>query len=360
MKNKISVAILGLGRMGGAHVFAAKASPYIDDIIGYEPDKERAELRGRELEIKATHNLDDILSNPEIKLIYIAAINAVHCDLTVKALEAGKAVLCEKPMGETLDEAREMMNAQKATGGFLQIGFELRYSKMYQTVKDWIDQGLIGTPVNCQCRYYCSEFHLKNSWRSNSSGTLIGEKLSHYLDLPRWWFGSPVKNVYSLSAPNFVPYFNHSDNHQINYKFENGAISVLNFIMGIAETDYDDPLLEILEKQADDGHYLQYHIVGTGGAIETDVFRRRMRRWKFTEDEKQLRSEIVETITYTKEDDTEWMHNTVGQNIAIAELVAKGLPPGSSAHDAYETMKLCYATEISEKESRIVPLSEIK
>ena len=71
MKNKISVAILGLGNMGGTHVSAAKASPYIDDIIGYEPDKERAELRGRELDIKVTHNLDDILSNPEIKLIYI-------------------------------------------------------------------------------------------------------------------------------------------------------------------------------------------------------------------------------------------------------------------------------------------------
>ncbi|MBI4244402.1 MAG: Gfo/Idh/MocA family oxidoreductase, partial [Planctomycetes bacterium] len=291
---------------------------------------------------------------------YIAAVNEAHCELTVRFLRAGKAVMCEKPMGISLDEARKMLMAERETGSFLQIGFELRYSELYKRVKNWIEAGLIGQPLNSHCQYYCSEFHKKGSWRSESRGTLIGEKLSHYLDLPRWWIGDEVTEVFSMHAPNFITYFNHPDNHQISCKFANGAVSTLNFIMGIAETDGGDPLQDVLVKQADDGHALKYIIYGTKGAIETDIFRRRIRRWEFTDGPKQLESKLVETITFTKNEDSEWFHNTYGQNQAIARLVAEGKKPENPASDSYETMKLCFAAEISEKEGRIVNLSELE
>ena len=358
MKKQFDVAVLGLGGMGGTHVGAAKASPHVRKIYGYEPDPARAEMRGRELEIQATSELDSILNNPEIKLVYIASINGAHAEQTEKALRAGKAVLCEKPMGESPAEAQRMIAAEKETGGFLQIGFELHYSKIYTQAKAWIEQGLIGTPVNCHCRYYASEFHGKNTWRSNSKGTLIGEKLSHYIDLQRWFIGSEVEDVFSMNAPNVVSYFNHPDNHQINLRFKNGAISNLNFVMYAGETDHADPLLEMLEKQSDDGHFLQYHIFGTKGAIETDVFRRRIRRRTFTDGPEHLMNQIVETITFPKSEDQIWFHNTHGQNVRIAELVASGLPPENPAADSYETMKVGFAAETSERERRVVKMSE--
>ena len=357
---KFDVAVLGLGRMGGTHAEAAKASPYINRIYGYEPDTERAALRGKELDVEATSDMNSILNNPKIKLVYIASINSAHAEQAEKVLHAGKAVLSEKPMGETLAEARRMIEAEKETGNFLQVGFELHYSKIYMKAKEWIDQGLIGTPVNCHCRYYASEFHGKNTWRSNSTGTLIGEKLSHYLDLQRWFMCDEVEEVFSMNSPNVVSYFNHPDNHQINMRFKNGAVSNLNFLMYLGETDHTDPLLEMLEKQADDGHFLQYHIMGTKGAIETDVFRRRIRRWEFGDSPSQLTSEIVETITYKKADDQEWIHNTHGQNMRIAELVAKGMKPEVSAMNAYKTMLAGFAAEMSEREKRIVNINELE
>jgi predicted dehydrogenase len=361
MKNKIDVAVVGMGAMGGTHVEAAKESPYVGKIYGYEPDPQRAAMRGKELNVIATSDLASILDNPEIKLVYIASTNDVHSEQTVKALRAGKAVLCEKPMGVSLNDARNMVKAEQETGGFLQIGFELHYSKMYMLAKKWIDQGLIGAPVNCHCRYYASEFHKKNNWRSNSQGHfLIGEKLSHYIDLQRWFMGSEVEEVFSMNAPNVVNYFNHPDNHQINMRFVNGAASNLNFVMYIGETDHTDPLLEMLEKQADDGHFLQYHIFGTEGAIEADVFRRRIRRWEFGDSPTQITSKIVETVTYDKDEDTEWIHNTHGQNLRIAELVAQGLQPEVRAADAYKTMQAGFAAEISERERRIVKISELE
>ncbi len=84
--NKIKVAVLGLGNMGATHVKAAQDSPCVASIIGYEPDREKAQQRGKELGIKATDDLKSILGDPEIKFVSIAAVNEVHCDLAVRSL----------------------------------------------------------------------------------------------------------------------------------------------------------------------------------------------------------------------------------------------------------------------------------
>ncbi len=357
---KIDVAVLGLGQMGETHVKAARESPYVGKIYGHEPEAARLRQRSEELGVFPA-TLEEIWGNPSIRLVYIASSNEMHVPLAIAALQCGKAVLCEKPMGQTLAEAKELVRVAEETGGFLQVGFELHYSRLYQQAKTWIDQGLIGEVVNIQCRYYCCEFHQKGTWRSNSPGSfLIGEKLSHYLDLQRWWFGASPESVYSVAAPKVVPYFNHPDNHQMMLRFPGGKVGTLNFIMYIAETLHHDPLIETLDKQSDDGHFLQYHLCGTRGAIESDVFRRRLRRWEFSDGPTSLESRVVETLNYPPEEDLLWVHNTHGQNLRIAELVAKGLPPEVSALDAYETMRLCFAAEQSENEHRIVRLEELE
>lgn len=359
MDEKIDIAVLGLGAMGATQVKAAKDSPFVERIYGYEPDEKRAACRGGELKIEASSGLEGILAKPRVKLVYIAAVNSAHAELTEKALRAGKAVMCEKPMGETIEEARRMMGAEKETGGFLQIGFELRYSKLYTKAKEWIDSGLIGRPLNCHCRYYCSEFHGRGSWRSESPGTLVGEKLSHYIDLQRWFIGDEIESVYSLSAPNAVSYFNHPDNHSISLRFKGGAVSNLNFVMYAAEKFRGDPLTDMLSQQSDDGHALEYLVMGTKGVINTDVFRRRLRRHELADTPAGLANRIAEEITWEPGEDQEWFHNTYRQNIRISELVSRGMPPDTPASDAFETMRAGFAAEISEREKRTVRPSEI-
>jgi predicted dehydrogenase len=346
---KINVAVLGIGQMGGTHVKGAKSSPYVEKVVGYEPQKEKADKRGKELEIAATTDLDSILKDPSIKLVTIACPNEYHSPLAQKALRAGKAVFCEKPMAETIDEARAAVKVQQDTGGFLQYNFEARNSKMYTIVKDWLDSGLIGTPLNYHADYFCSEFHLKNSWRSNSPGSLIGEKLCHYLDLSRWYIQDEITEVY----------FNHPDNHQIIYKFAGGAVGTFNFIMGVAATYDGDPLMDFLALQAEDGHRLGFMLYGTKGAVETDVFHRRIRRWEFADDVDKLKSTLVETITFTREQDLEWFHDASGHVKIVAELVATGKKPTITAGDSFDTMRLCFGAELSARLGRVVKMSEI-
>jgi len=135
---KINVAILGLGRNGAGHLRAIRNSPHVGKIYGYEPEPERARSRGVELGIETVSDLDAIIGDPKIDLVYVSSPNEFHCGQTVAAAQAGKAVLCEKPMGVNWMETRKMLDASLKNNSFLQIGFELHYSKLYSMAKEWI------------------------------------------------------------------------------------------------------------------------------------------------------------------------------------------------------------------------------
>ncbi len=359
---KMNVCVVGAGGMGKTHIEALLASPYAGKVYVVDPDTERIKTLVRDMKIIPV-SMDEMLKDESIRFVSIATPNEFHLPQSEACMRSGKAVLCEKPMGSSLDEAKRMMQIEEETGGFLQIGFELHYSKLYQLAKQWIDEGKIGTPVNIQTRYFCCEFHRRNTWRSNSTGSfLIGEKLSHYLDLQRFFFDEKFENIYSLSSAKVVPYFHHRDNHQIMTRYPNGKVAVLNFVMYLGETDYTelsrDPLQDMVTKQQDDGHFLTYHIMGTRGAIEADVFRRRIRRWEFGENETGFTSSIVETQTYSREQDQEYMHNVYGQTQKVLENFAGGKPSEMTAANAYETMKMCFAAELSEDSGKVIESSD--
>lgn len=352
---KFNVAVLGAGGMGKVHVDAALASPYTKDVYVVDPNSERLKLWEGESRLKSA-TFEEVLNNSTIPFVTISTPNHLHVEQSCLAMKNGKAVLCEKPMGNTLEQAREMIKAEQETKSFCQIGFELRYSHLYTMAKSWIDSGLIGEVVNIQMRYFCPECHGKDTWRSNSTepGFLIGEKLSHYLDLQRYFFDKNFESVYALAAKKVVPYCLHADNHQIMTTFGDGKVGVLNFVMPIAETWDPNEKREMLEKQSEDGHVLSYHICGTKGAIETDVFKRRIRRWEYVDAPTTLQTKLVETFNFPAEQDKEYFHNVYGQDLAVIENFALGKASQMNTTSAYETMKFCFAAELSELDGKII------
>jgi len=359
----VNIAILGVGNMGKKHFKAALESPLVKNVIGYEPDREKAQALIKS-GMNITSDLENILNNSEISIVTIAAPNEYHCELACRAMEAGKAVLCEKPMGLSLAECKRMLNTKNRMNAFLQIGFELHYSKLYLKAKEWIDTGRIGRILNVHCDYIVGEFHGKNSWRNTKGGTLIGEKLSHYLDLPRWWVNDEVEEVYSLVSPNFIPYFAHPDNHTIMYRFRNGTVSSLFFVMGVAESVTKDPLeLETLRKDLeaggvyDKGNQLRFLICGSKGAIETSVYDRRIRCYEYSMSENGHENKKVEDFNYPYAEGTAWHHNVHDEVKRIIELVANGKKPDTTPEDSYETMKLVFAAEQSYTEKKPIILN---
>ncbi|SEB49862.1 Gfo/Idh/MocA family protein [Terriglobus roseus] len=358
----MKVAILGGGQMGINVMGHLRDSPLLSDVTVYDTDAARLEKLRREQGVTTEASLERILDSPDIPLVFITASNDVHKSLAVQALEAGKAVMCEKPMATTLADAEAMVQTAERTGGFLQVGFELRYSHLYRRVKQWLDLGLLGKIKNTQCTYCTSAWGRHNVWRAaaGTSGGMFGEKLSHYVDLVRWWADDQVEEVYAVAAPNVISYYEVHDNYHCTYRFKSGAVSQLTFMMAPAATFQGDPLQNAVSQQAGDGHMLRYMIYGDKGAAETDVFPRTLKRWEFGEDDWGQRSRWVENETWDPDEDFKWFHNTHDQALDIVRRVAEGEPPMTSPRDALETTRLCFAAEISARERRPVRMDELR
>jgi predicted dehydrogenase len=188
---------------------------------------------------------------------------------------------------------------------------------------------------------------------------MFGEKLSHYVDLPRWWIGDQVEEVYATCAPNAISYYQVHDNYHCTYRFRSGAVSHLTFMMAPAATFKGDPLQNAVSQQSGDGHSLRYMIYGEKGAAETDVFPRTIKRWEFGEDDYGQTSAWVQTETWSPEQDFAYFHNTHDQALDIVRRVSEGEPPSINPRDALETMRLCFAAEISAASNRPVRLAEL-
>src|SRR6185295_11726888 len=108
-------------------------------------DPKRAQGFARKHHIPRVHETyTDLLADPEIDAIYNPLPNSLHAEWTIRALRAGKHVLCEKPFASNAREAEEMANAAKETGLVLSEAFAYRYHPITARVKDILASGELG------------------------------------------------------------------------------------------------------------------------------------------------------------------------------------------------------------------------
>lgn len=362
MEKQLSVAVLGCGAMGNTIIHEIKDMPEVKRIVGYDPvESQLQEVKRRHPETEVTTCLEDVLNDEDIRLVYIAANNVNHVPLAVKALRAGKAVMTEKPSGITYEQIEELLQVQKETGGFLQVGLECRYSKAYVETKKIIESGEIGQLKNVHYTYSMPPYpekvvatggEEKNNWRVKkvTGGSVFLEKLCHYIDLVRWWNeGSRVDKFVVTSADNVIPYFEIEDNVHVSYHFDNGCVSQLYFNMTAAPGHNNDLLgKDDLYDQDKQGHKLNYVITGTEGAIEIDIFQREIRVYHHPGKPGRTSESIVRTFSWEPDygkdigrSEQIWFHNTHDQNRDIVRRVLNGDKPSISIEDAQESMRLC-------------------
>ena len=102
---------------------------------------------------KAYGSYDELLADPEVEAVYIPLPNDLHCEWTIRALQAKKHVLCEKPLAVSEAQVREMFRAAEENGVFLMEAFAYLHSPFVQDVKAELDAGVIG-----DIRYFESAF----------------------------------------------------------------------------------------------------------------------------------------------------------------------------------------------------------
>ena len=141
----INVGILGCGKIAQVrHIPEYAENPDVKLAAFYNPSRKRAEEQAEKYGGKVYDTAEELLADKSIDAVSICAANYAHAELTIKALEAGKHVLCEKPMATNLADCEAMVECAKRTGKFLMIGHNQRLAKAHVEAKRLIDQGLIG------------------------------------------------------------------------------------------------------------------------------------------------------------------------------------------------------------------------
>ena len=142
------VGIIGCGRISQVrHLPEYRDNPKAE-IAGYfDFSKERAAQLQAIYGGKVYETVDEMLADPTIDAVSVCTSNNTHADITVKALEAGKHVLCEKPMAVSLEDCERMAETARRTGKKLMIDQNQRLAKAHVRAKELLKEGLIGRVV---------------------------------------------------------------------------------------------------------------------------------------------------------------------------------------------------------------------
>jgi predicted dehydrogenase len=136
----ISTADINRKVIPGAH-----ASPKVDLVAVASRDQARADEYAKTWEIERAYGTyEALLADPEIEAVYISLPNTLHCEWSIKALEAGKHVLCEKPLSRHTSEVEAAFDAAERTGFLLSEAFMYRHNPQTKRVRELVASGAIG------------------------------------------------------------------------------------------------------------------------------------------------------------------------------------------------------------------------
>ena len=144
-----NIGIIGCGKIAQVRHIPEYAEHPQAKLAGfYDLNTQRAQDLADQYGGKAYDSVEALLADESIAVVSVCTANHSHAQITIDALNAGKHVLCEKPMAVTLEECEAMVAAAKESGKFLMIGHNQRLAKAHAKAKQLLDQGEIGSLVS--------------------------------------------------------------------------------------------------------------------------------------------------------------------------------------------------------------------
>jgi predicted dehydrogenase len=141
----VSWGILSTADINRLVIPAARESEKVDLVAVASRDRQRAEEYARTWEIpRACGSYDELLADDEIEAVYISLPNNLHCQWSIRALEAGKHVLCEKPLSRRAHDVDEAFDAAERSGRILAEAFMYRHNPQTKRLRQLVDEGAIG------------------------------------------------------------------------------------------------------------------------------------------------------------------------------------------------------------------------
>ena len=145
---KIKVGIIGTGWIAESHIWSYLQQPDVEIVAAADLIPGKAEKKMKQFGVEGCRcylNHKDMIDNePDLDVVSVCTYNTQHAEPTIYALQHGLHVLLEKPFTVTLDEAIEIMKAEKESGCVLSIGFQPRFDGNMQMIKKIVESGVLG------------------------------------------------------------------------------------------------------------------------------------------------------------------------------------------------------------------------
>jgi predicted dehydrogenase len=199
---KIKTAIVGTGFMGKVHAENVRRLGNVEvaAIVGSRP--ETAQKFAASIDVPfATSDLGEVLKNQEIQAVHICTPNVQHFPMALASVNAGKAVLCEKPMTMNVDEAKKLVAAAVKKGTVNAVQHNLRYYPAVQQIRQMIAAGDLGDILIVQGTYsqdwllYDTDWNWRLASESNGKLRVMGDIGSHWMDMIQHLTGQSITAV---------------------------------------------------------------------------------------------------------------------------------------------------------------------
>jgi predicted dehydrogenase len=340
----INIGIVGLGFMAATHIRAYRKVPEarvtaLCNPSGRHLDGDFSNVAGNVgatdpvklnmTGVKATRVLADLLGDREIHVIDICAPTRAHEELAAAALQAGKHVLCEKPLARTVESARRMVEASRRASGFFMPAMCLRFWPEWAWLKETISSGCYGRVLAARFRRVAEP----PGWGRNTffngaeSGGGLFDLHVHDTDFVQYCFGRPA----SVFSTGYSKTTDAVDHVVTQYQVASGAIVHAEGSWAMARGF---------------GFNMSYTVNFERATADYDISRGKEALRLAVE------GEAAKVVPCEGED------GYVGELRHFLESIGKGKPPSVvTAQDGLNSVEICAAEEQSVRERRIVPLA---
>ncbi|ANE47785.1 oxidoreductase [Paenibacillus swuensis] len=286
--NRIQLGIIGAGNIGNVHMMGFKQlSDSVNLAAVTDTYLPLAQLRAQEHEINRVHHTpDELIDDEKLDAVIIAVPNQWHAPLAIRALQAGKHVLLEKPMGINSATAKQIVEAQRESGKTLMVAHQMRWEWLPLQLKEQIDKGSLGRIYNAKAGWMRRKgIPGWGTWftrKEEAGGGPLIDIGVHLLDLSLHLMGSPrpvsvygttyaefgpkKKGIGSWGKPNWGGYYDVEDLATAMIKLDNGATLTLDVSWAVHMNTDSNSFIHLMG----DGGGVS--LTGETGKLLTEVF----------------------------------------------------------------------------------------
>jgi predicted dehydrogenase len=220
-----SVVIVGFGGMGKYHAELIKENNSLE-VVGTYDVLEARRTDSAKVGYKVYESYEEVLADPAVEIVLIATPNDVHKEIAVQALQAGKHVICEKPVAMSKEELQEMLAAADAAGRVFMVHQNRRWDEDFLTIKKMYDEEIIGSLFQIESRVHGAN-GIPGDWRhvKAQGGGMLLDWGVHLLDQLLFMIDSKVTSV--SSSLSFILGNDVDDGFEAILQFENGIKAIV-------------------------------------------------------------------------------------------------------------------------------------